>query len=280
MNSLQTFAVCALLLYAPAGISQTTEEPPVPRDVSAVRTHLVVVRDGIDEDARQAPGFSVSGQGHILTDSMALRDRDAYLVTVAGGQVFSASALKTDDDTGLMLIHIAETGHGLTALPFARTALVTAAQLHAIKFNPGETEPFSSVAGSVTQLPAETDESPRIIHNALFNVTAAGTPLLNRCWQAVGANVLQRRGFPPRQVDPVEQGSARSMPAAWLDAFLAEVGLSLAIAASECLSLEEETRLRLEQLEQEKQAALEAEREAAEARPGNWRSKRSARKKH
>ena len=69
MNSLKTFAVCALLLYAPVGTSQTTEEPPVTRDVSAVRTHLVVVRDGIGEDARQAPGFSVSDQGHILTDS-------------------------------------------------------------------------------------------------------------------------------------------------------------------------------------------------------------------
>ena len=226
----------------------------------------MVVRDGIGEDARQAPGFSVSDQGHILTDSMALRDRDAYLVTVAGGQVFSASALKTDEDTGLMLIHIAETGHGLTALPFARTALVAAAPLHAARFSPGEAEPFSSVAGSVTQLPAETDESPRIIHNALFNVTAAATPLLNRCWQAVGVNVLQRKGFPPRQVDPVEQGSARSLPAAWLDAFLAGAGLSLTVAAGECLSLEEETRLRLEQLEQEKQAALEAEREAAEAK--------------
>ena len=30
-----------------------------------------------------------------------------------------------------MLIHIADTGHGLPALPFARTALVTAAPLHA-----------------------------------------------------------------------------------------------------------------------------------------------------
>ena len=241
-------------------------EPAPLRDVSAVRPHLVVVRDGIDEDARQAPGFSISGQGHILTDSGALRSRDTYLVTMAGGQAFSASALKTDEDTGLMLIHIAEADHGLTALPFARTALIATAPLHAVRFNPGAAEPFSSVAGSVTQLPAETDESPRIIHNALFNLTAAGTPLLNRCWEAVGINVLQRKGFPLKRVDPVEQGSARSLPASWLSAFLAEAGLSLTMATGECLSLEEETRLRLEQLEQEKQAALQAEREAAEAR--------------
>ena len=96
-------------------------------------------------------------------------------MTIAGGQVFSASALKTDEDTGLMLIHIAEAEHGLTALPFARTALIATAPLYAVRFNPDETEPFSSVAGSVTQLPAGTDESPLIIHNALFNVTAAGT---------------------------------------------------------------------------------------------------------
>ena len=126
-----------------------------------------------------------------------------------------------------MLIRIAEEGYGLTALPFARTALVATAPLHAVRFNPEETEPFTSVAGSVTQLPAETDESPLIIHNALFNVTAAGTPLLNRCWEAVGVNVLQRKGFPSKRVDPMEQGSARSLPASWLSAFLASADLSL-----------------------------------------------------
>ena len=165
-----------------------------------------------------------------------------------------------------MLIRIAEEGHGLTALPFARTALVATAPLYAVSFNPGETQPFASVAGSVTQLPADADETPLIIHNALFNVTAAGTSLLNRCWEAVGVNVLQRKGFPSRRIDPVEQGSARSLPASWLSAFLASAGLSLDVAVDECLSLEEETRLRLEQVQQEKEAALQAEREEAEAR--------------
>ena len=69
MKLLKTTALFAILLYAPVGISQTTEEPTAPRDFSAVRPHLVIVRDGIDEDTRQAPGFSVSDQGHILTDS-------------------------------------------------------------------------------------------------------------------------------------------------------------------------------------------------------------------
>ena len=257
-------APAATPVEAPAAAPAATPAPP--RDFSSVRTHLVVVRDGIDEDARQAPGFSVSGQGHILTDSGALRSRDTYLVTIAGGQVFTASALKTDEDTGFMIIRIAEEGHGLTALPFARTALVATAPLHAVRFNPEETEPFTSVAGSVTQLPAETDESPLIIHNALFNVTAAGLPLLNRCWEAVGVNALQRKGFPLRRIDPMEQGSARSLPASWLSAFLASADLSLTVADSDCLSLEEETRLRLEQVQQEKEAALQAEREEAEAR--------------
>ena len=251
---------------AEAPAAAPAEAPAAARDFSTIRTHLVVVKDGINEAARQAPGFSISGQGHILADSGALRSRDTYLVTIAGGQVFTASALKTDEDTGLMLIRIAEEGHGLTALPFARTALIATAPLYAVKFNHGETQPFASVAGSVTQLPAETDESPLIIHNALFNVTAAGTPLLNRCWEAVGVNVLQRKGFPSKRVDPVEQGSARSLPASWLSAFLASADLSLTVADSECLSLEEETRLRLEQVQQEKEAALQAEREEAEAR--------------
>ena len=278
MNSLKILALCAILLYAPIVIGQVedvappepagvpTAEPPTPRDFSTVKSYLVVVKDGIDKDARQAPGFGISGQGHILTDSGALHSRDTYLVTIAGGQVFTASALKTDEDTGLMIIRIAEEGHSLSALPFARTALIAMAPLYAVKFNSGETQPFTSVAGSVTQLPAETDESPLIIHNALFNVTAAGTPLLNRCWEAVGVNVLQRKGFPPKRVDPVEQGSARSLPASWLSAFLTSADLSLAVAESECLSLEEESRLRLEQAQQEKEAALQAEREEAEAR--------------
>ena len=242
------------------------EAPAVARDFSTIRTHLVVVKDGIDEAARKAPGFSISGQGHILTDSGALRSRDTYLVTIAGGQVFTASAVKTDDESGLMLLQITEQGHGLTALTFARTALAAAAPLYAVKFTPGETESLTSIAGTVTQLPSDSDESPLIVHNALFNVAGAGTPLLNRCWEAVGVNVLQRKGFQQKRIDPMEQGSARSLPASWLSDFLASANISLPLAESECLSLEDETRLRLEQAQQEKEAALQAQREEAETR--------------
>ena len=240
--------------------------PVAPRDFNRVKSHMVIVRDEIDEDARQAPGFGLSDQGHILTDSSALRSQDTYLVSVAGGPVFTASALKTDEETGLMLLRIVEQGHGLTALTFARTSLAAAAQLHAVKFTPGETEPFTFVAGTVTQLPTDADESPLIVHNALFNVAAAGTPLLNRCWEVVGINVLQRKGFQQKRIDPMEQSSARSLPASWLSAFLASANLSLPMAESECLSLEEETRLRMEKFQQEKEAALQAQQAEAEAR--------------
>ena len=250
----------------PAESSAETTPPAAPRDFSIVRTHLVVVRDGIDEAARQAPGFGISEQGHILTDSNVLRRRDTYLVSVAGGQVFKASALKTDDETGIMLIRIAEEGHGLTALTFARTALAPAAPLYAVTFNPEETEPFAPAAGAVTQLPTGAEDAPLIIHNALFNVAAAGTPLLNRCWEAVGVNVLQRKGFPPKRVDPVERGSAESLTSVWLSAFLTAADLSLPVTESECLSPEEEIRLHLEQASQEKEAALQAQRVDAEAR--------------
>ena len=56
-------------------VEDPAAEPAPPRDLSAVRPHLVIVKDGIDEDARQAPGFSISDLGHILTNSEALRSR-------------------------------------------------------------------------------------------------------------------------------------------------------------------------------------------------------------
>ncbi len=298
--------LCALLVYLPAGNSQTTgddaeapavssatapavpadtpvttEDPaqiaapsadtataiaavvqvPEPVDFSAVRPHLVVIREGMDAAARRTPGFSISDQGHILTYSGELRAREYYLVSVAGGQVFTAALLDEDEDTGLMLLRIAGEGHGLTALKFARTTLEAAVPLYAVRFDPVRAEPFVPVPGTVTRLPATDEETPAIVHNALFNTAAAGTPLFNRCYQAVGVSVLQRKGFPPRTLDPQQQGSAISLAAYSLSVILASANLTLPIAEAECQSAEEEARLRLEQLQQEK----EAERANAEA---------------
>ena len=187
---------------APAAVPAEQAGP----DFSTARAHLVVVKDGLDAGARQAPGFSISGQGHVLAYAGALRARDFYLVSVSEGQVFTAELLQKDDETGLMLLKVNEGGHGLSALKFARTALEAAAPLYAVKFDPAQPEPFAPVAGTVSRLPAEEDEVPLIVHNALFNAAAAGAPLLNRCYQAVGVNVLQRTSFPQRTLDPEEAG--------------------------------------------------------------------------
>ena len=238
---------------------------PEPVDFSAVRPHLVVVREGMDVAARRTPGFSISDEGHILTYSGELRARESYLVSVIGGQVFTAALLDEDEDTGLMLLRIAEEGHGLSALKFTRTELEAAAPLYAVRFDPVQAEPFVPVPGTVSRLPATDEETPAIVHNALFNTAAAGTPLFNRCYQAVGVSVLQREGFPPRTLDPQQQGSAISLAAYSLSVVLASANLTLPITDAECLSAEEEARLRLEQLQQEKEAALQAERANAEA---------------
>ena len=141
---------------SPGTVAAPATQVPAPVEFSAVRPYLVVVKDGMDAAARQTPGFSISDQGHILTYSGELRARDSYLVSIAGGQIFTAALLDKDEDTGLMLLRIAEGGHGLGALKFATTALVPAAPLYAIKFDPAQAEPFTPVAGTVSRL--EIDE--------------------------------------------------------------------------------------------------------------------------
>ena len=247
---------------APAA-TPTTQSGP---DFSVARAHLVIVKDGLDAGSLQAPGFSISDQGHVLAYASAVRARDTYLVTVSGGQVFTAELLEKDDETGLMLLRVTEDGHGLSALKFATTAPVVAAPLYAVRFDPAQQEPFAPVAGTVSRLPEEDGEVPFIVHNALFNVAAAGAPLLNRCYQAVGVNALQQTGFPSRTLDPEEQGSAVSLAAHSLNVFLASANLALPLDDSECLSLAQETRQRLEQVEREKAAALQAQQVDAEAR--------------
>ena len=55
--------------------------------------------------------------------------------TTAEGQVFSAATkIKADDQTGLWILQLSDSGHGLTGLTFARTALQAAAPLHAVNF--------------------------------------------------------------------------------------------------------------------------------------------------
>ena len=240
----------------PAGASGTPGGTTT--DFAAVKNYLVIVKDGIDADVHKAPGFSISDHGYILTHSDMLRDRSSYLVQNPSGQVFAASKIKKDEKTGLLLLRVAKNGHGLTALKFARTVLQPAAPLYAVDFNPDGPAYFTSVAGTVTRLPATDDEYPLIIHNALFNLTSAGTPLLNRCYEAVGVNILQKQRFWQKQIDPAEQGHAGSLSPFYLDGFLASVNLSLPVMETECLSLEEETRQKLEQTRKQKEAALQA----------------------
>ena len=251
---------------APAGAppGQPPAETPADADrFAVVSRHLVVVKDGLDAAAN--PGFGVSGSGHVLTHARGLRDVPSYVVTTSGGQVFQAAKVAQDEPTGLLLIEIGGSGHGLTPLPFARTALQPADPLHAVRFDPSGAVPFTTAPGTVTRLFAVEDGWPAIAHNALFGPASAGTPLLNRCHQAVGVNVLERQGFFGREVDPTEQGRARSVAASHVRDFLQSAGLTLPVVAEECPSLEEETRQQLERAQQEKTAA-EQEKEAAETR--------------
>ena len=246
-----------------AGDDGPTPEPTGTRpDFAAIQQYLVVVKDGLESDASQSPGFSISAQGHIVTYAGELRDSPSYLVSTATGQVFSAAKIKADEQTGLWILQLSDSGHGLTGLPFTRTALQSPAPLHAVNFNPSGSDRFTSVAGAVTQL-VNTDRGQMIQHNALFSLTSAGTPLLNRCYQAVGVNVLEKRGFLRREIDPTQEGSAQTLAAASLTNLLTPLNLSLPVADTECLSLEEETQQKIEQARQEQAAALQREQEAA-----------------
>lgn len=257
MKRVTTLIVSLVLLSAPAGADA---------NFAAVTKHLVVVKDGLEVDARQSPGFVISNQGHVVTYGRELRDSPPYRVSTTTGQVFSAVKIGADEQTDIWILRLSDIGHGLTGLPFARTALRAAAPLHAVTFNPSGPERFSPVGGTVTQL-INTEQGQMIRHNALFRPISAGTPLLNRCYQAVGVNVLEKEGLIIQSaVDPTEQGTALSLPAASLGRVLASLNLSLPVAAAECLSLEEETQQKLEQAQQEQEAALQREQEAAAQR--------------
>ena len=232
-------------------------------DFAAVKKSLVVVKDGPGNESKQAPGFGISDLGHIVTYAGPLGSKPSYLVSNAEGQIFSADRLAADEKTGLLILKLSGSGHGVTALNFAKTALQAAAPLYAVTFNPSGPERFTPVAGTVTQL-LTADGSQIITHNALFSPESAGTPLLNRCYEAVGVNVLQKQGVFQTELDPTEQGIAQSIASASLSRILAALGLPLPVVETECLSLEEETRQKLEQAQQEKEAALQQEKEAAE----------------
>ena len=244
------------------GTASPVSEPADARpDFAAIQKHLVVVKDGLGGEARQSPGFSISAQGHIVTHAGELQDSPSYLVSTATGQAFPATKIKADEQTGVWILQLSDSSHGLTGLPFARTVLQAAAPLHAVTFNPSDPERFTLAPGSVTQL-VNTEQGQMIQHNALFSLSSAGTPLLNRCYQAVGMNVLQKQGrLFQREVDPTEQGSAQSLAAASLGRLLASLNLSLPVADVECLSLEEETQQKIEQARQEQVAALQRQRE-------------------
>ena len=246
----------------PAPVSPS--EPPAGArpGLAMVKNSLVIVRDGSDSAAGQAPGFGISDLGHIVTYAEPLRNQPSYLVSNAEGQIFSADRLPADEKTGLMILKLSGSGHGVAALTFAKTALQPTAPLYAVTFNPSGPERFTPVAGTVTQM-LTADGSQIITHNALFSLVSAGTPLLNRCYEAVGVNVLEKQGFFQRERDPTEQGIAWSLAAASLGGLLASLGLALPTVETECLSLEEERR-QAEQARQEQEARRQQERAEAE----------------
>ncbi len=256
MKRVTTLVVALVLLFVPTSVDA---------DFAAIEKHLVVVKDEI-ENAEQAPGFVISNQGHIVTYADKLRDRQKYLISTAQGQ-FDAAKIKADDQTGLWILQLSDSSHGLTGLPFAKTVLRAAAPLYAVTFNPSGSNRFTSTHGTVTQI-ENAEQGQMILHNALFSLASAGTPLLNRCYQAVGVNVLQEQGFLRRRaVDPIQAKIAQSVTADSLDRLLASLSLSRLVADTECLSLEEEKEeqgaLAKAALE-EKEAALQREKAALE----------------
>ena len=266
----------------PAPVGPAPAPASVRPDFAVVKKSLVVVKDGLENTARQAPGFAISDQGHIVTYTGPLRDQQSYQVSNAEGQVFSADRLVADEETGLMILNLSGSGHGVTALKFAKTALQAAAPLHAVTFNPSGPEHFTPAPGTVTQM-LTADGSQFVTHNALFSKESAGTPLLNRCYEAVGVNVLEKRGLFQREIDPTEQGIARSLAAASMSRLLASLGLALPTVETECLSLEEERR-QAEQALQEQEARrqqerAEAEREAQEKAAALQQEKEAAEQK-
>ena len=242
---------------APARPPQPPARPRL--DFPTVTRSLVTVTDSNDT---QVPGFGVSELGHIVTAARPLANQPSYLVSNAEGRVFPADRLAVDQAAGVMLLKLSGTGHGVAGLSFARADPLATAPLIAVSFSPSGPDRFTPITGTVTHLTAAG--SGFITHNALFSRESAGAPLLNRCYQAVGVNVLQRQGVFLRQLDPRQHGSARSLSLAPVGRLLASVKLSLPLVKTECPSLEEETRWRVAQTRQEQAQALQRERAAAE----------------
>ena len=98
-------------------------------------------------------------------------------MSIAGGQVFTAALLDKDEETGLMLLRIAEGGHGPRRLEVCENGARTRG---AVVCNQVSTRRRQSRS---RPLPARShgskidEEIPSIVHNALFNTAAAGTPL-------------------------------------------------------------------------------------------------------
>ena len=269
MKRVTTLLMAFVLLSAPTSADA---------DFAAIEKHLVVVKDEL-EHAKQAPGFVISNQGHIVTYAGELREsQSSYLVLTAQGG-FQAAKIEADEQTGLWILKLSDSNHGLTGLPFAKTALQAAAPLYAVTFNPSGSNRFTSTPGTVTQI-ENAEQGQMILHNALFSLASAGTPLLNRCYQAVGVNVLQEQGFLRRRaVDPIQAGIAQSVTADSLDRLLASLGLSRLVADTECLSLEEEKEAQgalAKAALEEKEAALQREKTALEEKEAALQREKTA----
>ena len=115
MTTYIAIVLSILLVCGPAGADDppaATTEPPASTDAApesstdgptntrpdfaAVKKSLVVVKDA-ENDRKQAPGFAISDQGHIVTYAGPLGNKPSYLVSNAEDQIFSADRLTTDE---------------------------------------------------------------------------------------------------------------------------------------------------------------------------------------
>ena len=207
----------------------------------------VVTVSSADAQGSVGIGFVADAQGHVLVRMNP--PNETLLVRTVQGQERQASKVAYDSVSRIALLKVSGDVSNLAHYTFAKGSPQMQRKVYGVRI--ADPLPGSQlVAGTLAGLREATEEDrpDYFLHNALVDELGEGAPLLNNCGEVIGA-VVPKPGF--NLFNLGDEATAYAIPAAWLVEKFSGRGLSVSIAADDCLS---------------EQAQAEAERQAVESR--------------
>ena len=176
--------------------AKTGEAPDWTAVANSVSNSVVSIQTVVANGSAKGSGAIISKDGHIVTNNHVISGAQQIQVTLANGQIYSASIVGSDTTTDLAVIKLDNPPSDLTAVEFADSDKLAVGESVMAIGNPlgyDDTATTGIVSALNRPVSVMDDESNQIVTNAVqidaaINPGNSGGPTFNAAGQVIGIN--------------------------------------------------------------------------------------------